>query len=89
MTSTNSPTVFIIDDDARNAYSDACLSKGVGVIPSRLGDLPPNSATEDSLALSSVTATAEKYEGRILRASSSGAGWDPESVACCSCAFPP
>ena len=40
MTSTNSLTVFIVDDGARNAYSDAYLSKAVGVIPSRLGDLP-------------------------------------------------
>jgi len=62
MTSTNSPTVFIVDDDTRNAYSDACLSKTVGVIPSRWGIFPELCSRGYSLALSSMTATAGKYE---------------------------
>ena len=75
MTSTNSLTVFIVDDDDRNAYSDACLSKAVGVIPSRLGDLPRAPRSRGQPRVVEHDRHRREVRGRILLASGCGVTW--------------
>ena len=88
MTSTNSLTVFIVDDGARNAYSDAYLSKAGRCDSESLGDLPRTLLSRIQPRVVEHDRHRREVRGHVLRASGCGAAGMNQSVVCCSCAFP-